>query len=83
MVPKMVSAVEDPASGFVYVGLTVDSLSQPAACIPASRSHASLSIVFCFQNADTYVGGAEAGPIERLIFCSRTCFCNVFSQVAG
>lgn len=83
---------EDPRNGecgrssrsrFVYVGPRAASLYQPAARIPASRSHATLSIVFCFRNADTYVDGSGLRPWSRrevafLFVCMRV-FCSVFA----
>ena len=80
-IPEMVSAVEAPSSRFVYVGPRAGSLSLPAARIPVSRSHATLSIVFCFRNADTNVDGSGPGPVERSRFCSFQRFLHVFCSV--
>lgn len=79
-------------SRFVYVGPRASSFSQPAARIPSSHSLATLSIVFCFRNADTYAEVSEAGRRLRsrrevaFFVCVQWLvhiFCSVFSQVAG
>lgn len=61
---------------FVYVGPRARSLLQPAAPYSPSHSYTSLSIMFCFQNADTYT-------LERLVevmYCVHTAFfCSVFA----
>lgn len=80
-IPEMVSAVEAPSSRFVYVDPRASSLSLPAARIPVSRSHATLSIVFCFRNADTNVDGSGPGPVEKSRFCSFQWFLHVFCSV--
>lgn len=83
MVPKMVSAVEDPARGLFTSALqSTLSLNLPPISLHRVRTRVFLLCFVSKTQTPTSSGGSEAGPVERLIFCSLACFCNMFSQVA-
>lgn len=73
LIPEMVSAVEDPDRG-LFTSPLVQLLSRTTCRpYPLSPLHSSLSIVFCFQKADTYVdgwsGARACGEVAFLLEC--------------